>query len=487
MKRNNFNPHISLINHIKFRNMEEHNNISRMQSDFEQIKKQSEDGKEYWTSRELCSAMGYSTYQKFSRILDKAIEIAKSRGMNMNDHFNQTVEMVKLGSNTYRKVENFHLSRMACMIITENADSKKLLVQAARDYFKQQIQTSELIYNHLSSNILIYKTPQNRVHVEVVFNSETFWMSQKKMGELYGVDTRTINYHLQQIYESGELQQETTIRKIGIVQIEGNREVNRPQMFYNLDVIIAVGYRVNSYQATQFRIWATSVLKEYLIKGFVLDDERLKQGKHFGKDYFDDLLERIREIRTSERRYYQKITDIYAECSADYDSKSEITQHFFKMVQNMMHWAVTHQTAAEIIYTRADAEMPHMGLTTWKNAPDGRVQKSDSVIAKNYLSDKEVSQLDRLSNAFLDLAEIRAERHLITTMSDWKNRLDNFLSMNDYEVLQNAGSISTEEAKEKAYAEYDKFKLIQDKEYLSDFDKEIKNWKDRGLFDNENQ
>ena len=258
MKRNNFNPHISLINHIKFRNMEEHNNISRMQSDFEQIKKQSEDGKEYWTSRELCSAMGYSTYQKFSRILDKAIEIAKSRGMNMNDHFNQTVEMVKLGSNTYRKVENFHLSRMACMIITENADSKKLLVQAARDYFKQQIQTSELIYNHLSSNILIYKTPQNKVHVEVVFNSETFWMSQKKMGELYGVDTRTINYHLQQIYESGELQQETTIRKIGIVQIEGNREVNRPQMFYNLDVIIAVGYRVNSYQATQFRIWATS-------------------------------------------------------------------------------------------------------------------------------------------------------------------------------------------------------------------------------------
>lgn len=458
-----------------------------MQSDFEQIKKQSEDGKEYWTSRELCSAMGYSTYQKFSRILDKAIEIAKSRGMNMNDHFNQTVEMVKLGSNTYRKVENFHLSRMACMIITENADSKKLLVQAARDYFKQQIQTSELIYNHLSSNILIYKTPQNKVHVEVVFNSETFWMSQKKMGELYGVDTRTINYHLQQIYESGELQQETTIRKIGIVQIEGNREVNRPQMFYNLDVIIAVGYRVNSYQATQFRIWATSVLKEYLIKGFVLDDERLKQGKHFGKDYFDDLLERIREIRTSERRYYQKITDIYAECSADYDSKSEITQHFFKMVQNMMHWAVTHQTAAEIIYTRADAEMPHMGLTTWKNAPDGRVQKSDSVIAKNYLSDKEVSQLDRLSNAFFDLAEIRAERHLITTMSDWKNRLDNFLSMNDYEVLQNAGSISTEEAKEKAYAEYDKFKLIQDKEYLSDFDKEIKNWKDRGLFDNENQ
>lgn len=454
-----------------------------MQSDFERIKKRTEDGQEYWTSRELYAAMEYSTYQKFSRVISKAIEVAKSKGMDVNDHFNQTVEMVRLGSGTFRKVENLHLSRMACMIVAENADSKKPQVQMAREYFSQQVTATELLENSLSSNILLYKTKQGEARIEVIFNNETFWMSQKRMAELYGVDVRTVNYHLSQIYESRELKEDATIRKIGIVQVEGEREVNRPQMLYNLDAIIAVGYRVNSYQATQFRIWATGVLKEMIVKGFVLDDERLKQGRHFGKDYFDDLLERIREIRTSERRYYQKITDIYAECSTDYDPKSEITKLFFKMVQNMMHWAVTHKTAAEIIYTRADAEMPHMGLTTWKNAPDGRVQKSDTIVAKNYLSDKEVSQLERLSTAFLDVAEMRAQRHLLTTMEDWKKRLDSFLSLNDYEILQHAGSISAEEAQTKAYSEYDKYRLIQDREYLSDFDKEIKRLKDRGLFD----
>jgi hypothetical protein len=217
-----------------------------------------------------------------------------------------------------------------------------------------------------------------------------------------------------------------------------------------------------------------------------MDDERLKQGRHFGKDYFDDLLQRIREIRTSERRYYQKITDVYAECSADYDAKSEITKLFFKMVQNMMHWAVTHHTAAELIYNRADAEMPHMGLTTWKKAPDGRIQKSDTIVAKNYLSDKEVSQLERLSSAFLDFAELRAEQQLITTMDDWKNKLSNFLAISDYEVLKHSGTISNEEAQTKAFCEYEKFKLIQDREYLSDFDKELKRLKDKGLFNDEN-
>lgn len=344
----------------------------------------------------------YSTYQKFTRTISKAIAIANHKGLNIAEHFNHTVEMVKLGSSSFRKVENIYLSRMA---------------------------------------------------------------------DLLGVDVRTINYHLGQIYESGELTKEATIRKIGIVQSEGEgeRDVERTPLFYNLDAIIAVGYRVNSYQATQFRIWATSVLKEMIVKGFVLDDERLKQGKHFGKDYFDDLLERIWEIRASERRYYQKITDVYAECSADYDPKSETTQLFFKMVQNMMHWAVTHQTATEIVHSRADAEMPHMGLTTWKNAPDGRVQKSDTIVAKNYLSDKEVSALNRLSTAFLDFAELRAERQIITTMADWKKQLDDFLTLYEYGTLNDAGTISAEQAKEKAYAEYDKFRLIQDKEYLSDF------------------
>lgn len=463
--------------------MDEQQNIQPMQSDFEQIKKTDADGKNYWSARELSNVMGYSTWQKFNRVLNKALQVAQSRGMNISEHFNQTVEMVKLGSGTFRKVDNWHLSRLACLIIAENADSKKPQVQTARQYFKEQTPATVLIESQVSSRILLYKTNQGETRIEVVFNSETFWLSQKRMADLYGVDVRTVSYHLSQIYESGELKEEATIRKIGIVQMEGEREVNRPQMLYNLDAIIAVGYRVNSYQATQFRIWATAVLKELIIKGFVLDDERLKQGKHFGKDYFDDLLERIREIRTSERRYYQKITDVYAECSADYDAKAETTKLFFKMVQNMMHWAVTHQTAAEIIYTRADAKMPHMGLTTWKNAPDGRVQKSDTIIAKNYLSDAEVTSLNRLSNAFLDVAEDRADRQLVMTMADWKKELERFLEYYRYDILENTGTISAEEAKEKAYAEYDKFRIVQDREYLSDFDQEIKKWRENGLFD----
>ena len=455
--------------------------IPPMLSDFESIKKQNEKGQEYWTSRELCTALGYSTYQKFTRILNKAIMIANSKGFHMPDHFNQTIEMVKLGSGSFRKVENIQLSRMECLIIVENADKKKPQVQIAKQYFNQETSITELISNNQSSNILLYKTKQGEARIEVIFNNETFWMSQKRMADLYNVETNTINYHLKEIFKSGELNEQSVIRKIGITAND-NKTYNTN--IYNLDAIIAVGYRVNSYQATQFRIWATSVLKEMIIKGFVLDDERLKQGKHFGKDYFDDLLERIREIRASERRYYQKITDIYAECSTDYDPKAETTQIFFKMVQNMMHWAVTHQTAAEIIFTRADAEMPHMGLTTWKNAPDGRVQKSDTIVAKNYLSDKEVDMLNHLSTAFLDMAEMRAKRQIISTMDDWKKQLDEFLTFYGYDKLNGAGTISAEQAKEKAYAEYDKFCIIQDKEYLSDFDKEIKKWKEKGLFDN---
>lgn len=457
------------------------NNILPITSDFEQIKRLSENGIEFWCSRDLCTALGYSTYQKFSRIIDKAIAIANTKGLNAAEHFNPMVEMVKLGSGAFRKVENIHLSRMACFIIAENADGKKPQVQMAREYFRQEAPISELIYNNVSSNILLYKTKQGEVRIEVIFNNETFWMSQKRMADLFGVDVRTINYHLGQIYESGEPTKEATIRKIGIVQLEGDRDVERTPLFYNLDAVIAVGYRVNSYQATQFRIWATSVLKDMIVKGFVLDDERFKQGKHFGKDYFDDLLERIREIRASERMYYQKITDIYEECSIDYDSKSERTQQFFKSVRDTMHWAVTHQTEAEIVYLRADAKLPHMGLTTWKNAPNGRVQRSDAIAAKNYLSDNEVSGLNRLSSAFIDMAELRAQKQLLSTMEGWKKFLDDFLTLYDYDKLDDAGTISAEQAKEKAYAEYDKFRLIQDKEYLSDFDKEIRKCKELGL------
>ena len=246
---------------------------------------------------------------------------------------------------------------------------------------------------------------------------------------------------------------------------------------YNLDVIIAVGYRVNSYEATQFRRWATEVLKEYIIKGFVMNDERLKGKDVFGADYFEELLERIREIRTSERRYYQKITDIYAECSSDYDPKSEITKEFYKTVQNMMHYAVTHQTAAEIVYQRADADKPQMGLMTWKNAPHGRVIKSDVTIAKNYLSEQEVDELNLLTTAFLDIAERRAKRHILTNMADWKAVLEQYLKVSDADVLPNAGTISHEQAEKKSHEEYEKFRRLQDRTFLSDFDKLIEELK----------
>ena len=451
--------------------MAEKDNIPEMRPTFDAIRRTDENNKEYWSSRDLCNAMGYSTNWKFQNVINKAIAVANQKGMKIDDHFNQTVDMVKLGSGAYRKVNIFRLSRMACMIIAENADGKKPLVQQAREYFSQSVSTIELIQNLLESNILLYKTAQGETRIEVIFNNETFWMSQKRMADLFGVDRATIAYHLSQIYESGELTKEATCRKIQQVQLEGERDVERTPLFCNLDAIIAVGYRVNSYQATQFRIWATSVLKEFIIKGYVLDDERLKQGKHFGKDYFDDLLERIREIRTSERRYYQKITDVYAECSADYDAKSESTKLFFKMVQNMMHLAVTHHTAAEIVFNRADAEQPHMGLTTWKKAPNGRVQKSDTIVAKNYLSDTELKQLNGITTSFLDFAETRAQRHIITTMEDWRKRLAQFLAAMDYEANPSAGTVSQDEARAKAYGEYEKYKLIQDRSYISDFDR----------------
>lgn len=448
--------------------MGENDNIPQMTSSFENLRRKDGKGNDYWSSRDLCGAMGYSAYWKFQRVIDKAIKVAVEKGMNVDEHFNQAVDMVKIGNGSFRKVTIFRLSRMACMIIAENADNKKMLVQQARDYFSQSVPMAEFVHNSVSSNILLYKTTQGETRIEVIFNSETFWMSQKRMADLYNVDVSTINYHLKEIFKSGELNENSVIRKIPITANDG-KDYNT--LVYNLDAIIAVGYRVNSYQATQFRIWATSVLKEFIIKGYALDDERLKQGKHFGKDYFDDLLERIREIRTSERRYYQKITDIYAECSADYDAKSESTKLFFKMVQNMMHLAVTHQTAAEIIYQRADSEQPYMGLTTWKKAPDGRVQKSDTIVAKNYLSDAELSQLNLITTAFLDTAESRAQRHIVSTMDDWKKFLQQYLATMGYEQCDTSGKVSQEEARDKAYSEYEKYKLIQDQSYISDFDR----------------
>ena len=322
-----------------------------------------------------------------------------------------------------------------------------------------------------SSDIIIYSTPEGDVRVEVIYSDETFWLSQKQMSELFGVEVHTVNYHLKEIFKSNELQENSVIRKIRIAAADGKSYITN---FYNLDAIIGVGYRVNSFQATKFRIWSTKTLREYIIKGFVLDDERLKQGKRFGRDYFEELLERIREIRASERRFYQKITDIYAECSIDYDPESEITRTFYKTVQNKLHWAVTGLTAAEIISGRAKAELPNMGLTTWKRSPKGKILKSDITIAKNYLNEKEIKELNRVVTMYLDYAENQAEKQVPMKMKDWIEKLDSFLQFNDYSVLKNAGAISASIAKKLAEQEYDKFRIVQDQKYESDFDRVLK-------------
>jgi len=321
---------------------------------------------------------------------------------------------------------------------------------------------------------LLYTAPDGAVKVDVFFKEETVWLTQKALAELFAVKVPAINKHLKNIFESGELNREATISKMEIVRAEGGREVAREVEFYNLDAIIAVGYRVNSYQATQFRIWATKTLKEFIIKGFVMDDERLKQGKRvFGKDYFDELLERIREIRASERRFYQKITDIYA-LSVDYSGDAPMTKEFFATVQNKLHWAITGQTAAEKIYTTADATKIYMGLTTWKHAPAGKILKSDVSVAKNYLNENHVKELNRIVSAYLDLAESRAERGILMKMADWIKFLHDFLELSSHPILQDKGKVSALEAKLKAEEEYEIYRQRQDAEYLSDFDREIK-------------
>ncbi len=321
--------------------------------------------------------------------------------------------------------------------------------------------------------LIFYQTAEGSVRIEVHYESETFWLNQKRMAELFGVDVRTISEHLQNIYETSELRREATIRKFRIVQTEGNREVSREIECYNLDAIISVGYRVNSAQATQFRIWATQTLREFIIKGFVLDDARLKMNKRFGRDYFDELLERIREIRASERRFYLKITDIYEQCSIDYDSAAEITQTFFKTVQNKLHWAVTGKTAAEIIAERSDSSKPSMGLTTWKNAPKGKILKSDISVAKNYLIESEIKELERIVSMYLDYAENKAARQIPMKMAEWISKLDAFLQFNEYQVLTNAGSVSAEVAKRLAEENYEVFRVKQDQTFESDFEKEV--------------
>jgi hypothetical protein len=323
----------------------------------------------------------------------------------------------------------------------------------------------------MENQILLYSNQDGKVTITVTYLNDTFWLPQKAIASLFGVEIPAISKHLKNIFESNELDEISVVSKMETTASDGKKYNTS---YYNLDAIIAVGYRVNSKQATQFRIWATQTLKEYIIKGFVLNDEMLKNGKPFGKDYFDELLERIREIRSSERRMYQKLGDIFEQCSADYSINAEETKLFYKMVQNKLHFAITGKTAAEIIYDRADRNKDFMGLSTWKNAPQGKILKSDVTIAKNYLSEPEIGDLNLLVSAFLDLAEFQARRNKLLHMKDWLERTNKFLDSNSLDILSNAGKISHEKAVEKAHQEYDFFRIEQDRNYISDLDSLIK-------------
>lgn len=324
--------------------------------------------------------------------------------------------------------------------------------------------------------ILLYSDDTGKEFVSVVFKDETFWLTQKGMAELFGCTADNISLHLKNIYTDGELEQTATTEKISVVRTEGTREVNRTLDHYNLDAIIAVGYRVNSKKATRFRQWATKTLKEYIQKGFVLNDELMKNGRPFGKDYFDELLERIREIRASERRAYQKIADVFEQCSYDYDKNSETTKAFYAFVQNKLHYAVTGKTAAELISERATLDSPTMGLTTWKGAPDGKILKSDTLVTKNYLNEKELSRLNRLVTMFIDYAELMAEDEQLMSMQDWLDETDRFLTNNRRKVLDGKGHISRDAAAKKVGAIYKEFRKKQDAEYVSEFDRQTEKY-----------
>ena len=330
--------------------------------------------------------------------------------------------------------------------------------------------------NSQEHEIVLYQIDDTSVCVSVIFKDETFWLSQKAMGELFDCTSDNVSLHLKNIYEEEELEENPTTEYFSVVQKEGTRNVTRQVKCYNLDAIIAVGYRVNSKKATRFRQWATRTLKEYITKGFVLNDEMLKNGKPFGRDYFDELLEKIREIRASERRAYQKIADVFEQCSYDYDKNSDTTKAFYAFVQNKLHYAVTGKTAAEIIYDRADAEKPTMGLTTWKGAPEGKILKRDIAIAKNYLNEKELSRLNRLVTMFIDYAELMAEDEVLMSMQDWLDQTNQFLENNRRKVLEDRGRISHEDAIKKAEQEYEIFRIRQDQEYISEFDRQTKKY-----------
>ena len=440
----------------------------------DKIRHTDEGNNEYWLARELAAAIDYKDFRNFKGLIEKAQKLCVQNNAKVEDHFVETTEMVELGSGANRSVPSYKLTRYACLLIAMCANSKKSQALTALQYFSGKQEISKGVELYTDTDIVFFSDPEGNLRVQLFFDGETVWTTQKRIAEIFQVEVSTVNYHLKNIFDSGELNRYSVIRKDWITADDGKPYET---MLYNLDVIIAVGYRVNSYKATRFRQWATNTLSQYVKNGYVLDSDRFIHGNQLTDIKFEQLLERIREIRASERMAYQKITDIYA-TACDYQKDAVETREFYAKVQNKLHWAIVGQTAAEIIYYNVDATKLHMGLTTWAQAPDGKIMKSDVAIAKNYLSEEHMRELNRIVEAYINLAETRAKNHRPTTMQQWAEFLDNFLALASYPILMDKGKISALQAKLKAYEEYDKYRVVQDRIYLSDFDKEVKRLKE---------
>lgn len=440
---------------------------------FENIRHTDENSSEYWMARELATAIGYKDFRNFKGLIEKARILCAQNNAKVEDHFVETTEMVELGSGANRSVPSYRLTRYACLLISMCANSQKSQALTALQYFSGKQEISKGVELYTDTDIVFFSDPEGNLRVQLFFDGETVWTTQKRIAEIFQVDVRTVSYHIGQIFDTGELNKYSVVRKDWITAADGKPYET---MLYNLDVIIAVGYRVNSYKATRFRQWATNTLSQYVKNGYVLDSDRFIHGNQLTDIKFEQLLERIREIRASERMAYQKITDIYA-TACDYQKDAVETREFYAKVQNKLHWAIVGQTAAEIIYNNVDATKLHMGLTTWAQAPDGKIMKSDVAIAKNYLSEEHMRELNRIVEAYINLAETRAKNHRPTTMQQWAEFLDNFLTLASYPILMDKGKVSALQAKLKAYEEYDKYRVVQDRMYLSDFDKEVKRLK----------
>ena len=444
---------------------------------FDDLRRVDENGNEYWTSRQLWKVLEYTEYRHFLPVVEKAKIACTNSGNEISNHFEDILEMVVIGSGAERKLESVKFSRYACYLIAQNANQTNANIHEARLYFADNNTLDSGTQNKFPSlsiqdeltNFLLYTAPNGNISVEAILHNETIWLSQAQMAQVFDVQVPNISKHIKSIFESHELEEHSVVSILETTAQDGKVYSVR---YYNLDAIIAVGYRVSSMRATQFRMWATQILREFIIKGFVLDDYRLKNGQYFGKDYFEDLLEQVRSIRSSERRIYQKITDIFAVCSSDYNKHAHEAMNFYAEVQNKFHYAISGHTAAEIIHSSADAEREFMGLKTFKNAPKGRVVKSDVSIAKNYLTHEEITKLDRLVGSYFDYVERLIERRTLFTMHEFADSVIKFLDFNEYRILEGKGSISAQQAKKKAEAEYDIFNKRQKIE--SDFDRIVK-------------